>query len=209
MTAAERYASTPRRPTRCVECGKEWTPRSPGKVRFCSRTCAGLQRRHRNWLPCLTCGTAFPPGRGRSNGRGGRKDPKRFCSDACARRFPNGKCPECGSPVLGVQSRYCSTTCQRADHDRRQTVLRKARERNAVRERVDPMVVFRRDGWVCRLCGRPTLPLYRGTNHPEAPELDHVVPLSRGGPHLSSNLQCAHRACNLRKSNRMVVAIGA
>lgn len=54
---------------------------------------------------------------------------------------------------------------------------------------------------VCALCGRlvdKTLP----TLHPLAPQVDHIIPVSKGGhPTARSNLQLAHRSCNRRKGN--------
>ena len=32
---------------------------------------------------------------------------------------------------------------------------------------------------------------------------DHIVPLSKGGAHIETNLQAAHAVCNLRKGNRI------
>ncbi|WP_423797180.1 HNH endonuclease [Mycobacteroides abscessus] len=32
--------------------------------------------------------------------------------------------------------------------------------------------------------------------------LDHVVPMSLGGDHLSTNVQCAHLKCNMDKGAR-------
>jgi len=32
--------------------------------------------------------------------------------------------------------------------------------------------------------------------------IDHIVPLSRGGPHVLSNLQPAHSSCNTKKGAR-------
>lgn len=56
---------------------------------------------------------------------------------------------------------------------------------------------------VCALCGREvdkTLP----AGHPLAPELDEIIPVSRGGsPYDFNNLQLTHRICNERKGNRM------
>jgi 5-methylcytosine-specific restriction endonuclease McrA len=56
---------------------------------------------------------------------------------------------------------------------------------------------------ICALCGKPvdkSLP----AGHPMAPEVDEIIPVSRGGsPYERSNLQLAHRCCNNRKSNRM------
>ena len=55
----------------------------------------------------------------------------------------------------------------------------------------------------CALCGLPvdkTLPPF----DPGAPEVDEIIPVSRGGDPLKwSNVQLAHRLCNQRKGNRM------
>lgn len=59
------------------------------------------------------------------------------------------------------------------------------------------------EGRPCAICGRAidySLP----ANDPMSFEVDEIVPVSRGGsPYDYSNLQPAHRACNLRKSNHM------
>lgn len=34
-------------------------------------------------------------------------------------------------------------------------------------------------------------------------EIDHIIPLSRGGPHAQHNLQLAHPFCNRSKGNRI------
>jgi hypothetical protein len=59
--------------------------------------------------------------------------------------------------------------------------------------------VFNRDGWRCHLCGITTFEAKRGTFHPRAPELDHLVPISRGGAHAYANVACACRRCNRTK----------
>ena len=54
----------------------------------------------------------------------------------------------------------------------------------------------------CHLCGHDvdkTLP----SLDPRAPELDHIVPISKGGDTWArSNYALAHRNCNQRKGNR-------
>lgn len=76
---------------------------------------------------------------------------------------------------------------------------RRARIRNAPRDRIDPIEVFERDKWRCYLCGRHTPQRLRGTIEDAAPELDHVLSLALGGSHTWSNVACACRACNGRK----------
>lgn len=63
-----------------------------------------------------------------------------------------------------------------------------------------------RHGWNCHVCGRAFPKAMRNapydvmTPNPEFPDIEHVVPLSRGGLHLFGNLRLAHHACNLRKA---------
>lgn len=69
--------------------------------------------------------------------------------------------------------------------------------RNALRKRV--LATYD----TCAICGREvdkTLP----QNDPLAPEVDEIVPVSRGGsPYDWDNLQLVHRICNEKKGNRM------
>jgi predicted nucleic acid-binding Zn ribbon protein len=78
----------------------------------------------------------------------------------------------------------------------------RALTRCATAEKFDPFEIFERDKWVCRLCGQPTVKSKRGTLDPRAPELDHIIPLSVGGLHVRTNVQCACHACNMKKRNR-------
>lgn len=55
----------------------------------------------------------------------------------------------------------------------------------------------------CAICGREvdkTLPQY----DPLAPEVDEIIPVSRGGsPYDLDNLQLTHRVCNQKKGAKM------
>ncbi|WP_413247018.1 HNH endonuclease [Sphingomonas sp. 1P06PA] len=63
--------------------------------------------------------------------------------------------------------------------------------------------MFERDGWRCHLCHRSTPKRLRGSYKPSAPELDHIVPLAKGGSHTRANTACACRQCNGAKSDRV------
>lgn len=85
-------------------------------------------------------------------------------------------------------------------HDKAHKAIRKAIKRGSNGgESVDPLRVFARDRWRCKLCGRKTPQTKRGTYEDDAPELDHIEPVSLGGMHTYLNTQCACRACNIRK----------
>jgi 5-methylcytosine-specific restriction endonuclease McrA len=61
-------------------------------------------------------------------------------------------------------------------------------------------IVYARES-LCYICGEPVdknLP----AGHPMAPQLEDVMPVSKGGkPTDPANLRLAHAACNNRKSN--------
>lgn len=79
---------------------------------------------------------------------------------------------------------------------------RRARKRTNGRcENIDPIQVFRDANYVCQICGVQTDKTKRGLIHDLAPELDHIVPLSKGGEHTHDNVQCACKRCNANKSN--------
>lgn len=54
--------------------------------------------------------------------------------------------------------------------------------------------IAERDGWTCHICCRPYMPDQRW-------EVDHDVPISKGGTNDMANLRLAHRDCNNDLSN--------
>jgi hypothetical protein len=137
-----------------------------------------------------------------------------YCSIVCQRNGTDARrrrarpisfadCVECGALFTqhAHKRRFCSPDCAYRTSHRHQKATRKARQRAYPSEFISPRRVFARDGWVCQLCGKPTK---RAVHVPDplAPTLDHVVPLSLGGPHLYTNVQCAHFECNWRKGDQ-------
>ena len=60
--------------------------------------------------------------------------------------------------------------------------------------------LIKRDGLTCAICGLPCF--YGGDYLADLyPTIDHIVPISKGGGHIWSNVQLAHRLCNINKSN--------
>jgi 5-methylcytosine-specific restriction endonuclease McrA len=164
---------------------------------------------------CVGCGGAFVA----------RNLHQRYCTKTCvtatakaayqansavrkAMRSMQG-CAVCGGSVGGGETkprRYCSDTCARASETtlssrRAGKSRRRARLKNVLVESVDPFKVFDRDGWRCQLCGTKTPKTKRGTYADNAPELDHILPLSKGGEHSYLNTQCTCRRCNATKSD--------
>lgn len=80
--------------------------------------------------------------------------------------------------------------------------IRRAREKNAFVEVIDPLVVFERDNWICQLCNHPVSKL-RGRETIDIASIDHIIPLAKGGKHSYDNVQLAHFTCNSRKGARV------
>jgi 5-methylcytosine-specific restriction endonuclease McrA len=129
--------------------------------------------------------------------------------DANPLRADTKPCRTCGKPMdvlrgygslaAGAYTHVCGECraialrkAQRIAKDRR-----KARQRGATAdESIDAIAVFIRDGWRCQSCGCNTPRSLRGSQHSDAPELDHIVPLALGGAHTHDNVQCLCRTCN-------------
>lgn len=124
------------------------------------------------------------------------------------------ECAHCGVTYCALKPvvmKYCGEQCksnQAKDQKRTARLARKAIQRASSVERVSPNKVFTRDGWSCYLCGCHTPSELRGSYMQNAPELEHVVPLSRGGEHSYANVRCACRACNLIKGDKTLDEIG-
>lgn len=114
-------------------------------------------------------------------------------------------CTSCGIDVIGYGNlRRTCLDCKRKNKSkskRLQKSIRRAKEANTAIEFIDPVDVFAQDKWSCYLCGINTPMSKRGTYDQDAPELEHVVPLSRGGTHTRGNLRCACRRCNINKGS--------
>ncbi len=80
--------------------------------------------------------------------------------------------------------------------------LRRARRRAVGWERIKAADIFERDGWRCQICGCETLREWEADNV-WSPELDHIIPLARGGPHTRANTQLLCRRCNAHKAAKL------
>lgn len=179
---------------------------------------------------CEGCGAAYEPRRNLDGSAG--KTKHRLCSVKCARSVYAKKayakrghqpvriereCAHCNCVFIATQSiiKHCSAKCRDAakrkrvkqypamqESRRARDAKRRALKRASAVERIEPLKAFERDGWVCHLCGVKTLKSKRGTLHPRAPELEHIVALADGGAHTWGNVACACSACNRAKGAR-------
>ena len=132
------------------------------------------------------------------------------------------KCTCCGEYYFAVRknSLYCSAKCKRKskkirrkqrDPEYGKSKHRFRREKSYIQRAkkygceyeygITIKSVFNRDGGVCKICGKPCDLNDRsyGCYGPNYPTVDHIIPLSKGGPHTWDNVQLAHAICNSYK----------
>lgn len=119
-------------------------------------------------------------------------------------------CAKCGLQSMvsnKTKSKYC-ISCYNKEWRRMNKHLRRAAKRGNSIEFITPYIVFERDEWTCKRCGISTPKDLRGTIQWNAPELDHVIPISKGGSHTMDNLQCLCRRCNNSKGDKVYRDVG-
>jgi 5-methylcytosine-specific restriction endonuclease McrA len=114
-------------------------------------------------------------------------------------------CKECGQLFVVAARRkvYCSSKCGDKEQNRVQKHRRAARKKGVRHENVSASKVFEAAGWKCSACRKETPKSERGKHNHNSPELDHIMPLSKGGSHTYDNTQCLCRQCNALKSDNI------
>jgi len=116
------------------------------------------------------------------------------------------KCKGCGRLVEleygEKKSVFCSEQCAKRYHHNSRRPKQRAEANGVYYEYVNPLKVFKRDGWKCQLCGKKLKPKDRGKFIDNAPELDHIIPWAKGGEHSYRNTQCTCRKCNGDKNDK-------
>jgi len=107
-------------------------------------------------------------------------------------------CHQCGDPLLIPG--YCP---QCAEQSRRQSQAKSFREKRAAHDpqhQVSQEEFWQLRRWYphCPCCGRPWSQI------PEPVCQDHIIPLSRGGPNHSGNVQPLCQSCNLWKRDWLI-----
>lgn len=149
-----------------------------------------------------------PECRRESNRRSSRNAPESRRCAVCGVMFDvpwltnRTRCDTCNQKYVSQKRRALAKQPEYRRMHRHQKYLREMRERTTMVEDVSPVQIFKRDGWRCVYCGISTPRSLRGSNESEAPELEHMRPLSRGGAHTRANLACACRRCNMQKHTK-------
>jgi 5-methylcytosine-specific restriction endonuclease McrA len=160
-------------------------------------------------IKCVVCDTY-------KTFKGSSKRGRACCSKECAikysaskmtgRTLPRSisayKCRTCSELFVGKAPGNCNTCreVRMAELKKAQKRSRRAATRMLKVQNVIDTRVFDRDKWRCCACKSRVqkTDIYAD----DAAELDHIVPLSLGGPHSYSNTQTLCRRCNREKSNK-------
>jgi 5-methylcytosine-specific restriction endonuclease McrA len=76
---------------------------------------------------------------------------------------------------------------------------RRAQEHATRTERISYKRILEEYGMICWICKKDIV---------DDLSFDHIIPLSKGGPHIQSNIRPAHRICNTRKNARLPKVLG-
>lgn len=206
----------------CAICGIEFRPRLTGtrkRAVTCSTSCRGISQRKYATIEEKRA-AILAAKRAANNTPQKIAEREARAADRAAKQAELDKlrstCIHCSGPVepeLRGEYRFrpACQTCKvaRAEESRKKwkragKAKRRAAARGSDAERFDPFEIFDRDGWRCHLCGMKTVKAKRGTHHPLAPELDHIIPISKGGPHTRANTACSCRRCNHAKGCEII-----
>lgn len=145
---------------------------------------------------CQHCGTQLPQ----------KKKTNKYCSQSCAAKanntgkvkVPRKACAHCGNPTL---NKFCSTKCSgdsRRKYSAEESIkVRKKRQREisakyraALRNQTPPDANHAAIREFYDRC-------------PKGHEVDHIIPISKGGLHTLDNLQYLTISENRKKSNKI------
>ncbi len=184
----------------CKKCGKE--TKNP---KFCSRSCSAsfnnVGVRRNNGHPVKSNGKCAHCGKTKNRPKA------KFCSLSCSTTFhntgkkrpknPPGFCKACGGHNEKASRKFCSIKCsaesKRLPIERRRMLGREYFMRYYSKKKYqtphdEDLSAIRE--------------FYK--NCPKGCHVDHIIPISKKGPHSLTNLQYLTAEENLRKSNKIV-----
>lgn len=174
----------------CPTCDGWFVKRAAS--RFCQEDCrpSRYEKRTRTRV-CDHCGDEFVQRMGRG---------RRYCDQWCKREAESAVlvirgCIDCGTSFLEYEG-HSRLRCDSCVPDWGPSGA-------SWISRADRIAIYKRDGYVCQLCGDPTSETFTPGDM-TSPSLDHIFPRSLGGSDDPSNLQTAHIMCNTIKGAKLM-----
>ena len=170
-------------------------------------------------LICEHCSNVFYPA------RINRNNPRRFCSPECSHRDRDTRvpkpCKHCSAETLNPN--FCSRSCS-ASYNNHAVPKRKVKPKTykepkpflSEDERYRRKRAIYNEAWARYMTKRKyQTPVNEDikalqdfyTRCPDGYEVDHIIPISKGGLHSLTNLQYLTKSENRRKSNKIVAPV--
>lgn len=222
---AKGYLKSAIKPEFCLWCGIPLDQiNKPGyPKKFCSRKHnaqyrqANKPKAPKSNKSCQWCNTQFETA----------YKVKKFCKDSCRLAFQNKQranvtkakhianprrfdfdCERCQTVVQtdkhisrGAYGRFCRN-CALVKRRERYRIKTAKRQKITNPIRISADVLIQRDGNLCHIC-LTQIDLSLARNSRFGATIDHVIPVSKGGPDTLENMKLAHWICNIKKGNRV------
>ena len=121
------------------------------------------------------------------------------------RNYTEKNCIDCNTifESPGKRCKQCSDLYKKVNEKiSKDKAKAKRRARMDIKaERINSYAIFKKDNWTCRMCSTKVQKVNIYAD--DAAELDHIIPISRGGTHTIDNVQTLCRKCNQFKSDKM------
>ena len=174
----------------------------------------------RGWLICIDCGEAKPVDAFYNNSsapskRVGKRADCKECSQKRTQQWDldnperakaqwvlyyaeNSEKHLARNKIYNIKKPHVKRQASR----RRRSLLQ-----NAISEKYSDPDIADHCGWICGICGKPIDPDLKWPDLMSF-QIDHVWPISKGGPDIRINVRPSHQTCNASKHNRMPTVNG-
>ena len=184
----------------CIQCSITFTKRIDSPGIFCSKSCNAKYHNARRikkvkpTVECLHCKTVILP-------------PNKFCGHSCSASYNNKLrshallpklCPQCNTKFIS-KTKFCSRRCG-YDNKKKNYSIEYQRAMN--RETYKRYIAQRKYQTPVGEDIKAIQQFY--LKCPKGYEIDHVIPISKGGAHSLENLQYLTKEENRRKSNKIL-----
>ena len=124
------------------------------------------------------------------------------------------KCRNCGKKFFSKSSdihtpqKFCSDACKINFKSFYKTLKKRTDKYNTkiIDLELTPQMVFEEENYICYICGKKTTfkryDKNAKTTDDDYANLEHIIPISRGGNHTRDNVHCSCRKCNMEKSSK-------
>lgn len=190
---------------KCKKCGCI-SERSGSTIRRCNVKCDECKRKEQikrerarqarsifapSFLECKCCGVLFVT----------EYEGQLYCSKACKAKAKKQRAKERNPEAIRARRKAWKKTYGGK-------YISRAKKYGCVWEcGVTLKAVIKRDKGICQICGKPCDENDKtwGSAGPLYPSVDHIIPLSKQGPHTWGNVQLAHLICNSEKRDLITV----